>query len=120
MTSDWVEGNRWTSHTALPRDSRHQSADCDDHIYMLVTPVCRFGDLLVATLRLSSGTKYHFHCYSHPQGKLLKEKKSTIICTDTTAVNCCALEKGWDNIAQDPYRSPETVELDEVLYVLDC
>ena len=40
--------------------------------------------------------------------------------TDTTAVNCCALEKGWDNIAQDPYRSPETVELDEVLYVLDC
>ena len=47
-------------------------------------------------------------------------EKSIIICTDTTAVNCCALEKGWDNIAQDPYRSPETVELDEVLYVLDC
>ena len=40
--------------------------------------------------------------------------------TNTTAVNCCALGKGWDNIAQDPYRSPETVELDEVLYVLDC
>ena len=40
--------------------------------------------------------------------------------TDTTAVSCCALEKGWNNIAQDPYRSPETVELDEVLYVLDC
>ena len=47
-------------------------------------------------------------------------EKSIIICTDTTAVNCCALEKGWDNIAQDPYRSSETVELDEVLYVLDC
>ena len=29
----------------------------------------------------------------------------------TIAVNCCALEKGWDIIAQDPYRSPETVEL---------
>ena len=84
-----------------------------------------FGDLLVATLRLSSGNKCHFHYYSHPHGKLLKEtnfEKSIIIllCTDTTAVNCCALEKGWDNIAQDPYRSSETVELDEVLYVLGC
>ena len=38
--------------------------------------------------------------------------------TDTTAVNCCALEKGWNNIPQDPYRCPETVELDEVLYVV--
>ena len=56
-----------------------------------------FGDLLVATLRLSSGNKCHFHYYSHPHGKLLKEtnfEKSIIICTDTTAVNCCALEKG--------------------------
>ena len=88
---------------------------------MLVTPVCRFGDLLVATLRLSSGNKCHFHYYSHPQGKLLKEtnfKKSTIICTHMTAVNCCTLEKGWNIIAQDPYRSSETVELDEVLIVL--
>ena len=85
--------------------------------------MCRFENLLVAILRLSIGNKCHFHYYSHPQGKLLKEtnfKKSTIICTDTTAVNCCALEKGGDIIAQDPYRSPETVELDEVLYVLDC
>ena len=52
-------------------------------------------------------------------GKLLNEtnfKKSTIIRTDTTAVNCCALEKGWDIIAQDPYRSPKTVEVDEVLH----
>ena len=37
--------------------------------------------------------------------------------TDTTIVNFCALEKGWDIIAQI---SPETVELDEVLYVIDC
>ena len=54
---------------------------------------------------------------------LLKEanfETSTIIWTDTTAVSCCALEKGWDIIAQDSYRSPETVEMDEVLYVLDC
>ena len=46
-------------------------------------------------------------------------EKSIIVITDNTAVNCCTLEKGWDNIAQDPYISPETVELDEVLYVLD-
>ena len=85
---------------------------------MLVIPVCRFGELLVATLRLSSENKCHFHYYSHPHGKLLNEtnfEKSTIICTDTTAVNCCALERGRDIIAQEPYRSPETVELDEVL-----
>ena len=88
---------------------------------MLVIPVCRFGELLVATLRLSSENKCHFHYYSHPHGKLLNEtnfEKSTIICTDTTAVNCCALERGRDIIAQEPYRSPETVELDEVLWLL--
>ena len=82
-----------------------------------------FGDLLVTILRLSSGNKCQFHYYSHHLGKLLKEtnfEKSIILCTDTTAVNCCALEKGWDNIAQDPYRSSETVELDKVLYVLGC
>ena len=79
-----------------------------------------FGDLLGAILRLSSGNKCHFHYYSHPNGKLLKEtsfEKSIILCTDTIAANC---EKGWDNTAQDPYRSSETVELDEVLYVLGC
>jgi len=41
---------------------------------------------LVATLRLSSGNKCHFHYYSHPHGKLLKEtnfEKSTVLCTDT-------------------------------------
>ena len=35
--------------------------------------MCVFGDLLVAILRLSSGNKCHFHYYSHPHGKLLKE-----------------------------------------------
>ena len=30
MTSEWVEGNRSTSHAALPRDSRHSGADYDD------------------------------------------------------------------------------------------
>ena len=30
---------------------------------MLATPMCRFGDLLVATLKLSSGKKCHFHYY---------------------------------------------------------
>ena len=64
--------------------------------YRLVTPVCMFGDLLVAILRLSSGNKCLFHYYSHPHGKLLKEtnfEKSIILCTDTTVVNGCALEK---------------------------
>ena len=45
-------------------------------------------------------------------------KKSTIICTGTTAVNSCALENGWDIIAQDLCRSPKLVERNEVLYVL--
>ena len=45
-------------------------------------------------------------------------KKSTIIFTDTTAVNCCVLENGWVITAQDPCRSPKTVEQNEVLYVL--
>ena len=31
--------------------------------YMLATPMCRFGDLLVATLKLSCGNKCHFHYY---------------------------------------------------------
>ena len=83
---------------------------------MLVISVYGFGEFLVATLplELSSGN-------SHPHGKLLKEtnfEKFITKCTDTTAVNCCALEK--DIIVQDPYRSrsPETVELDEVLMYL--
>ena len=93
--------------------------------YMLVITSCVqvSGDLLVATLWLISGNKCHFHYQSHPHGKWLKEtkfKRSTIICNDTTTVTCCALEKGWDIITQDPYKSPEIVELDEVLYVLDC
>ena len=34
--------------------------------YMLVTPVCSFGNSLVATLRLISQNKCHFHHQSHP------------------------------------------------------
>ena len=42
-------------------------------IYMLVTPVFRFGDSLVATLRLISQNKCHLHYQSHPHSQLLKE-----------------------------------------------
>ena len=64
-------------------------------IYVGKPPVCRTEDLLVATVRLSSGNKCPFHYQSHPYGKRLTNfRKSTIICTDTTALNCCALEKG--------------------------
>ena len=93
MTSDWVEGNRWTSRNALPQALKCRLCwPC-----VLVTPVCRFGDSLVATLRLISQNKHHFHHQSHPYSHLLKEtnyRTSTIICTDTTAVTCCAPKKG--------------------------
>ena len=59
-------------------------------------------------LRLSSGKK----CRVIPHGKL---KKSTI-CGDTTTLSCCALKKA----RVSSYRSPETVELNEVLFVIDC
>ena len=42
-------------------------------LYVLVTPVCRFGNSLVATLRLVSQKKCHFHHQSHPHTQLLKE-----------------------------------------------
>ena len=66
---------------------------------MLVTPVCRFGNSLVATLRFINQNKCHFHHQNHPHSQILIKKQTlkvyTIICTNTTAVSCCAPKKGY-------------------------
>ena len=68
---------------------------------MLVTCVCRFGDSLVATLRLSSGKNVIFNIrLIDPHGLNLKE--STIIHTDTSTVNFCAHEKGYISLHEPP------------------
>ena len=70
MMSDLVEGN-----TILPFLSRLQALKCRLWwSYMLAPPVCRFGDLLAATLRPSSGDKCHFHYQSHSMANCWKKK----------------------------------------------
>ena len=61
VTSDWVEGNRQAILPFLKTPGTKVQI-----MMIMVTPVGRFGDLLVATLRVSRGNKCHFHYYSHP------------------------------------------------------
>ena len=59
--------------------------------YALVTPVCRFGNSLVATLRLCSQNKCHFHHQSHPHSQLLKETNFKSLYHNMHWYHCCEL-----------------------------
>ena len=82
-----------------------------------VTPVCRFGDWLVATLRLRSRNKCHVHYQSPPHAQLLKEAY-TIHWYHCYELLCS--RKRPDIIAQDSYRWCKTGCMYLIVKMLLC